>query len=58
MVDPEFPMMPPHVSFEEAKAFAKSVLKGDPNAKHMVKETIKTAVAGVFGGKKGEGKGE
>ena len=51
-------MMPPHVSFEEAKAFAKSVLKGDPNAKHMVKETIKTAVAGVFGGKKGEGKGE
>jgi len=58
MVDPEFPMMPPHVSFEEAKAYAKSVLKGDPNAKHMVKETIKTAVAGVFGGKKGEDKGD
>jgi hypothetical protein len=47
--------MPPHVTLEEAMSYAKSLLKGDPNAKHMVKETIKTAVAGVFkgdGGKK------
>src|SRR3954465_956530 len=52
VVDPEFPMMPPHVTLQEATAYAKSVLKGDPDAKHMVKETIKTAVAGVFGPKK------
>lgn len=52
VVDPEFPMMPPHVTLREAKAYAKSVLKGDPEAKHMIGETIRTAVAGVF--KKGK----
>jgi pyruvate dehydrogenase (quinone) len=52
VVDPEFPMMPPHVTLKEATAYAKSVLKGDPNAGEMIKETVKTAVASVF--KKGE----
>jgi len=55
VVDPEFPMIPPHVTLE-ATAYAKSVLKGDPDAKHMIGETIKTAVAGVFrkDGERGE----
>ena len=48
VVDPEFPMMPPHVTLKEAKAYAKAVLKGDPEAKHMIGETIRTAVASVF----------
>ena len=48
LVDPEFPMMPPHVTLEEAKAYVKAVLKGDPGARHMIGETIKAAVAGVF----------
>jgi pyruvate dehydrogenase (quinone) len=52
IVDPEFPMMPPHVTLKEATAYAKSVLKGDPNAGQMIKETVKTAVASVL--KKGE----
>ena len=52
VVDPEFPMMPPHVTLKEMKAYAESVLKGDPNSKHMIAETIKTAMAGLF--KKGE----
>jgi pyruvate dehydrogenase (quinone) len=52
VVDPEFPMMPPHVTLKEAMAYAKSVLKGDPNAGSMIKETVKTAVASVL--KKGE----
>jgi pyruvate dehydrogenase (quinone) len=52
VVDPEFPMMPPHITLKEAKAYAKSVLKGDPEAKHMIGETLKTAVASVF--KKGD----
>jgi pyruvate dehydrogenase (quinone) len=55
VVDPEFPMMPPHVTLKEAKAYAKAVLKGDPDARHMIGETIKTAIAGVF---KKEGKEE
>jgi pyruvate dehydrogenase (quinone) len=48
MVDPDFPMMPPHVTLKEARAYAKSVIKGDPDARHMIGETIKTAVASVF----------
>ncbi|MCA1827815.1 MAG: thiamine pyrophosphate-requiring protein [Myxococcales bacterium] len=48
VVDPEFPMMPPHVTLKEAMAYAKSVAKGDPEAKHMIAETVKTAIAGVF----------
>jgi pyruvate dehydrogenase (quinone) len=56
VVDPEFPMMPPHVTIEEAKSYARAVLKGDPAARHMIGETIKTAIAGVF--KKDNRKGE
>ena len=48
VVDPEFPMMPPHITLEEMKAYAKSVMKGDPEAKHMIAETLKSAAAGVF----------
>jgi pyruvate dehydrogenase (quinone) len=48
VVDPEFPMLPPHVTLKEALAFAKSVVKGDPAAKHMIGETIKTAVASAL----------
>jgi pyruvate dehydrogenase (quinone) len=48
VVDPDFPMMPPHITIEEAKSYARAVLKGDPDARHMIGETIKTAVAGVF----------
>jgi pyruvate dehydrogenase (quinone) len=55
VTDPEFPMMPPHITVKEAKAYAEAVMKGDPNARHMIAETIKTAVASVF---KREGKGE
>jgi pyruvate dehydrogenase (quinone) len=48
VVDPEFPMMPPHVTLKEATAYAKAVLKGDPNAGEMIKDTVKAAVATVF----------
>jgi len=48
VVDPEFPMIPPHVTLKEALAYAKAVMKGDPDAPHMIGETLKTAVASVF----------
>ena len=41
-------MMPPHITLKEMVAYAKSVAKGDPESKHMIGETIKTAVAGIF----------
>ena len=49
MTDPEFPMLPPHVTLEKARSFAEAVAKGDPNAKHMIRETIRAAAASLFG---------
>ncbi|MPY81419.1 MAG: thiamine pyrophosphate-requiring protein, partial [Actinophytocola sp.] len=41
IVDPEVPPLPPHVEFADAKHMMSAVLKGDPNAAHMVKQTFK-----------------
>ncbi len=56
VVDPEFPMMPPHVTLKEATSYVKAVLKGDPDAGEMIRDTLKTAVATVLKpkGEKGE----
>jgi pyruvate dehydrogenase (quinone) len=40
--DPEVPPIPPHATFEQAKSAARAVLKGDPEAFHLVVEGIKT----------------
>ncbi|HUJ26508.1 MAG TPA: thiamine pyrophosphate-requiring protein, partial [Myxococcales bacterium] len=47
VVDPEFPMMPPHVTLKEMKAYAKSAMR-DPERKHMIAETLKAEIASVF----------
>ncbi|HZQ46941.1 MAG TPA: thiamine pyrophosphate-requiring protein [Verrucomicrobiae bacterium] len=39
--DPEVPTLPPHISFEQASNFARSIIKGDPDARAMVKESYK-----------------
>ncbi len=40
--DPNVPPIPPHATFEQVKAAAESVLKGDPDAFALVSEGIKT----------------
>jgi pyruvate dehydrogenase (quinone) len=44
LTDPEVPTLPPHITFEEAKKFTESMIKGDPNLGHMVRQTFKEAV--------------
>lgn len=39
--DPEVPTLPPHISFEQAVNFAKSIIKGDPDSRAMIKESYK-----------------
>jgi len=39
------PPLPPHISFEQAKAFASSVLSGDAEALGFLRQTIKEAAA-------------
>jgi pyruvate dehydrogenase (quinone) len=41
IVDPEVPPLPPHVDWEDVKHMVSAVLKQDPNATHLVKQTFK-----------------
>ena len=41
IADPEVPPLPPHITFEQAKAYTASVLKGDPHGWRMVKNSLK-----------------
>jgi pyruvate dehydrogenase (quinone) len=42
--DPEVPPIPPHATYEQIKEMASAVLKGDPNAWHLVYQGAKTKV--------------
>ena len=48
VTDPEVPTLPPHITFEEAKNFMSSMVKGDPHLGHVIKQTFKDAVEGVL----------
>jgi pyruvate dehydrogenase (quinone) len=39
--DPEVPPLPPHINLEQAKHFALSLAKGDPNLKGSVRQSIR-----------------
>lgn len=43
-VDPDVPPLPPHITLEQAKNFAQSVLKGDPDAGGILRQSIKGMV--------------
>ena len=42
------PTLPPHISFEQAKEFSSALLKGDPDEVGVIKQTVKSMVAGVL----------
>jgi pyruvate dehydrogenase (quinone) len=52
VTDPNVPPLPPHISFEQARAFASSVLKGDAQALGFIKQTVKDVAAPFLPGKK------
>lgn len=41
LVDPDVPPLPPHIKFDQAKAYLKALFKGDPNEKGIIKQTFK-----------------
>jgi pyruvate dehydrogenase (quinone) len=43
-VDPDVPPLPPHITFEQAKHFAESMIKGDAEAGGVIKQSIKGIV--------------
>jgi pyruvate dehydrogenase (quinone) len=44
VTDPNVPPLPPHITLEQARAFASSVLKGDAEALGFITQTVKDAV--------------
>ncbi len=44
ITDPEVPTLPPHITFEQAKKFTESMLKGDPGMPGMLRGALKEAV--------------
>jgi pyruvate dehydrogenase (quinone) len=43
ITDPDVPPLPPHITFEQARAFASSVLGGDAEALGFIRQTVKDA---------------
>jgi pyruvate dehydrogenase (quinone) len=39
--DPEVPPLPPHITFDQAKAYAQAIVKGDPGGWDMIKQSVK-----------------
>jgi pyruvate dehydrogenase (quinone) len=53
--DPNVSILPPHISFEQAKNFMSAMIKGDPDERGVIVESVKSVMAGLFPGKGGEG---
>ncbi|PXY24059.1 thiamine pyrophosphate-requiring protein [Prauserella flavalba] len=50
--DPEVPPIPPHATFEQMKSTAEALLKGDPNAWHVLVQGAKTKMQEFVPGKR------
>lgn len=42
------PTLPPHISFEQAKAFTETIVKGDPEEEGIIKEAFKGVLEGIL----------
>src|SRR5579875_306650 len=52
--DPDVPPIPPHASIEQVKSISSSILKGDADAGHVIKEGLKQKVQQYLPGSKGD----
>ena len=50
--DPEVPPIPPHATWEQAESAAQALLKGDPEAGHLVVQGLKTKVQEFLPGRR------
>jgi pyruvate dehydrogenase (quinone) len=41
ITDPEVPPLPPHITLQQATALSQALLKGDPNAGQIVRQSLK-----------------
>ncbi|KWO57663.1 thiamine pyrophosphate-requiring protein [Burkholderia territorii] len=48
--DPEVPPLPPHVTLQQAKHFAESLMKGDPREANVIVETARQVLSAMLPG--------
>jgi pyruvate dehydrogenase (quinone) len=48
ITDPDVPPLPPHITFEQAKKFASTLLQGDPNERGVLRQSMKDWVEGIM----------
>ena len=48
--DPNVPPLPPHITVKQAKAFASTLLQGDPEQGSVIVDTAKQVLASVLPG--------
>ncbi len=53
--DPEVPPLPSHITFENARKFASTTFKGDPNEAGMLGGMMRQVLSGILPGDKREG---
>ncbi len=53
--DPNVSILPPHITFEQAKNFVAAMVKGDPDEKGVLIESVKGVMAGIFSGRGSRG---
>jgi pyruvate dehydrogenase (quinone) len=49
-IDPDIAPLPPHITLAQAKAFASTLMKGDPNEGNVIVETAKQVLDAVLPG--------
>ncbi len=49
--DPDVPPLPPHITLKQAKAFASTLVKGDPDEGGVILNTARQVLASVLPGK-------
>jgi pyruvate dehydrogenase (quinone) len=47
VTDPSVPPLPPHITMKQAKAYLEALIKGDPDALHVIKESARQMWASV-----------
>lgn len=53
ITDPDTPTLPPHITFDQAKHFTETILRGDPHESGILKQAVK----GMLEGMRPHGKG-
>jgi pyruvate dehydrogenase (quinone) len=51
MTDGNVPVLPPHITLEQAKNFATSLLRGDPNESGIIKQAVKGMMDSIIPGR-------